>query len=324
MTQPTLTNCRYIFAGTPDFAAVHLQALIHAGLMPLAVYTQPDRPAGRGKKLQASAVKELALHHQIPVLQPVTLKDESTQQTLKAFAADLIIVVAYGLLLPESILNIPARGCINVHASLLPRWRGAAPIQRAIAAGDEKSGVCLMQMEKGLDTGPILATTEVAIATLNGGQLHDLLAAKGAELLLGKIAEICQGKIKTCPQNAEHATYAHKLNKSEAHLDWNKSAVELERLIHAFNPWPVCFSQVGDYSLRIWEATEVSFKLHPPADKPPPPGTLLALSEEGIWIQTGDGVLNLAVIQLPSRKKMPVADILRGQKDLFHQGMKFQ
>lgn len=313
------TNCRFIFAGTPDFAAIHLQALIDAGKVPVAVYTQPDRPAGRGKKLTASPVKLIALAHKIPLYQPVSFKDEDAVKQLDALAPELLIVVAYGLILPESVLATPKMGCVNVHGSLLPRWRGAAPIQRAIAAGDTKTGVCLMQMEKGLDTGPVYHCLQTPINQLTGGELHDVLADLGARLLVEQLEALCQGQIKTCPQDDKQATYAHKLTKKEAHIDWHQSAHTLLLKIRAFNPWPVCFSKLSDDLLRIWNASILETEQN--TDQLP--GTIVDVSEQGIQVQTGDGILNLQQVQLPGKKKMLVADIIRGQKDRFQPGMKF-
>ncbi len=314
------TECRFVFAGTPDFAAIQLQALIDAGRAPVAVYTQPDRPAGRGKILTASPVKQIAVAHQIPVYQPTSFKQEDTVRQLAALAPDLIIVVAYGLILPESVLTIPAQGCVNVHGSLLPRWRGAAPIQRAIAAGDKNSGVCLMQMEKGLDTGPVLDCLSTPIGKLTGGELHDVLAELGSRLLVKQIAPLCHGNIKTCPQNDSLATYAHKLTKQEALIDWHQHAMTLWLKIRAFNPWPVCYTYLSDDSLRIWSASIIKNTNKNNQDC----GTILAVSDTGIQVQTGDGILNLEQLQLPGKKKMAVADIIRGQKDRFQPGMKMQ
>ncbi len=314
------TDCRFVFAGTPDFAAIHLQALIDANQIPIAVYTQPDRPAGRGKKLTASAVKQVALAHDIPIYQPLSFKDEAAIKQLQSLAPELMIVVAYGLILPERVLTIPSRGCVNVHGSLLPRWRGAAPIQRAIAAGDTKTGVCLMQMEKGLDTGPVFCCSQTAIDTLTAGELHDVLAELGANLLVEQLSALCQGQLKTCPQDEKLATYAHKLSKQEAHIDWQQSAHTLLLKIRAFNPWPVCFSKISDDSLRIWNASIDENS----QDTAQPPGTILSVSEQGIQVQTAEGILNLEQIQLPGKKKMAVADIMRGQTDRFQPGMKLQ
>ena len=234
---------KIIFAGTPDFAASALSALIESEHDVVAVYTQPDRPAGRGRKLRASPVKELALKHDIPVLQPEKLKDAETHDVLRSFNADVMIVAAYGLILPQAVLDIPRLGCLNIHASLLPRWRGAAPIQRAIAAGDKESGITIMQMDAGLDTGDILLLSHCPINDNdNGGDLHDRLAEMGASSILEALKDIESGNTKPIKQDDALATYAHKLDKKEAIINWKDSAENIERLIRAFNPWPVAFT----------------------------------------------------------------------------------
>lgn len=247
---------RIVFAGTPEFAAEHLKALIASPYEVVAVYTQPDRPAGRGQKLMPSAVKQLAVDNAIAVLQPATLRNAEAQAELAALKPDLMVVVAYGLILPQAVLDIPRLGCINSHASLLPRWRGAAPIQRAVEAGDSESGVTVMRMEAGLDTGPMLLKVSTPIsASDTGGSLHDRLAEMGPPAVLEAVAGLAAGTLQGEVQDDSLATYAHKLNKDEARLDWSRPAVELERLIRAFNPWPICHSTLNGEALKVLART---------------------------------------------------------------------
>ena len=238
---------RIVFAGTPDFAVAPLLALIDAGFAPVAVYSQPDRPAGRGRTLQASPVKQAALDAGIEVIQPESLRPEDAQETLLALAPDLVIVVAYGLILPQEVLDIPRHGCWNIHASLLPRWRGAAPIQRAIEAGDNESGVCIMRMEAGLDTGPVMHTVRLSIGPREtGGSLHDRLALAGADAIVHCVRALADGRPPAAiPQTEAGATYARKLEKGEARIDWSRPAVAIERQIRAFDPWPVAWCMAG-------------------------------------------------------------------------------
>lgn len=243
---------RIVFAGTPEFAAAHLKALLDTPHQIVAVYTQPDRPAGRGQKLMPSPVKQLAAENAIPVLQPPSLKDAAAQAELAALEPDLLVVVAYGLILPQAVLDIPRFGCINSHASLLPRWRGAAPIQRAVQAGDAESGVTVMQMEAGLDTGPMLLKVRTPItAEDTGGSLHDRLAELGPPAVIETIAGLASGTLMGEVQDDALANYAHKLNKDEARIDWSRPAIELERLIRAFNPWPICHSTLNEAPLKV-------------------------------------------------------------------------
>jgi methionyl-tRNA formyltransferase len=296
---------RIIFAGTPDFAAEALKALLKANHEICAVYTQPDRPSGRGRKLTASPVKKLAIEYDIPVEQPLNFKEDEAKKILANYQADLMIVVAYGLLLPPSVLDTPSLGCINVHASLLPRWRGAAPIQRAILAGDTETGVCIMQMEAGLDTGPVLSQASSPINIDDTAQtLHDRLAILGADTLLAALPNIVELQSKAQAQNDELTCYAAKLLKPEAEIDWQQSADQLVRQIQAFNPWPVAQTNWQDQVFRIWSASLVNEK------SSVAPGEIIIVNKDSIDVATGDGVLRLKQIQLPGKRAMPVADFL--------------
>ncbi len=314
MSQPL----RIVFAGTPEFAAVHLQALLDAGLAPVAVYTQPARPAGRGQKLMASPVKQLAVAHGIPVLQPATLRDPAAQAELAALQPDLLVVVAYGLILPQAVLDIPRLGCINSHASLLPRWRGAAPIQRPVQAGDAESGVTVMRMEAGLDTGPMLLKVRTPIAADDtGGSLHDRLAALGAAAVVEAIPQLAAGTLHGEVQDDALATYAHKLNKDEARLDWSRPAAELERLVRAFNPWPVCHTSLGAAALKVYAAELVE---EGQGEGQGAPGTILAASRDGLTVACGAGALRLTRLQLPGGKPLDFADLYNSRREQFAAG----
>lgn len=297
---------RIIFAGTPDFAATTLAALLTTEHEICAVYTQPDRPSGRGRKLTASPVKQLALEHHIPVEQPLNFKAEADRATLAGYQADLMIVVAYGLLLPQGVLNTPRLGCINVHASLLPRWRGAAPIQRAILAGDKQTGVCIMQMEAGLDTGPVIKRAEIAIeANDTGEQLHDKLALLGANTLLETLNNFEVFQSQAIPQDDRESCYASKLLKAEANIDWSQSARQIDRQIRAFNSWPVAQTLWQDKMLRIWQAAVLDSQNHTVK-----PGTIVQADRQGIDVATGDGVIRLLSLQAPGKKAVPTNDFL--------------
>ena len=298
-----------VFAGTPEFAVPALSALLDAGHAILAVYTQPDRPAGRGRKLGMSAVKEFALEQGLRVHQPVTLKSESEVETLRASKPDALIVIAYGLILPKSILSIPRYGCINVHASLLPRWRGAAPIQRAIEAGDAKTGVTIMQMDAGLDTGALLALAEIPIgADDNSATLHDRLADLGGRLLVDTLAQLVRGAIAPQAQDNARATYAAKLKKDEARLDWNTDAELLARRIRAFNPWPVAHTTLDGQTLRLWQA-----RAENGAPAIQPPGTVLTANANGVRVQCATGVLRITRLQLEGGNVLDVSAFLNGR-----------
>lgn len=303
-----------IFAGTPEFAAITLKALIKSEHTVKAVYTQPDRPAGRGQVLRPSAVKEVAIKHNLPLFQPETLKSSDEQEKLKKLHADLMIVVAYGLILPKPVLCIPRLGCINIHASLLPRHRGAAPIQRAILAGDDKTGITIMQMDEGLDTGPMLYQKECPIFLDDtSGTLHDRLAELGAESLLKTLQTL--EDIKPKSQDSELATYAHKISKEEARIDWNQNAEQILQHIHAMNPWPIAYAQCGDIHLRIFSACILKNN----SDKKP--GEILKAEDEGLEIATKTHVLRILTMQLPGGKVLPVKDILNSKRHLFKQGV---
>lgn len=294
-----------IFAGTPEFAAESLEALIQSHHSICAVYTQPDRPAGRGRKLKPSPVKQLALQHELPVLQPASLKDPDAQQQLASFNADLMVVVAYGLLLPPTVLQTPRLGCINVHASILPRWRGAAPIQRSILAGDKETGVTIMQMDVGLDTGDMLLKRTTAISSSDTAQtLHDRLAEIGAKALLDTLALMVDDKLEAEKQDDDQACYAEKLQKSEALIDWQHSADHIHRQIRAFNPWPVAQTTVDENTLRIWNAELIQETSNQA------PGTVIDESRSGIVVATGGGILSITQLQLPGGKPLAVTDFI--------------
>ena len=302
---------RIVFAGTPEFAATSLEALLSGRHMICAVYTQPDRPAGRGRRLTASAVKRVAERHRLPVYQPPAL-DDAEAQRLRALRADLMVVAAYGLLLPQAVLEAPRLGCINVHASLLPRWRGAAPIQRAIMAGDRETGVSIMQMEQGLDTGPVLHRLATPIhASDTAHTLHQRLAGLGARVLLETLQSLVEGSLDPLPQDETRATYARKLEKGEARLEWSRPAPELERCIRAFNPWPVARTTVGGEPLRIWQAD-----LPGERDVREAPGTVLRAGRQGIEVATGEGVLRILRLQGAGGRQMGAAEFLNGHPEL--------
>lgn len=298
---------RIIFAGTPDFSVSCLEALLQTEHDVIAVYCQPDRPAGRGRKLQAGPVKQCALNNDIPVFQPLDLKTTTAQAELAAHDADLMVVVAYGLLLPQAVLDTPRYGCINVHASLLPRWRGAAPIQRCIEAGDHETGVTIMQMDAGLDTGDMLHKVSMPIsATMTGGQLHDALAEIGSKALIDTIALI-PGQLKPAKQNHELANYAHKLSKQDAAIDWQQNAAQIANKIRAFNPWPVCWTNLGEQRLRIWNAVAEDGSTDSAI------GTITAADANGILVETGKGLLRITQLQAPGNKPLSIKDFANGQ-----------
>ncbi|WP_447737889.1 methionyl-tRNA formyltransferase [Rhodanobacter soli] len=303
---------RLVFAGTPEFSVPCLEACRASGAEVVAVYTQPDRPAGRGRKLTPSPVKQAALAAGIAVEQPESLKPADVQQRLADYRPDLLVVVAYGLILPRKVLTIPRLGCWNVHASLLPRWRGAAPIQRAILAGDRESGVDLMQMEAGLDTGPVLLERRTPISRDDtGGSLHDRLATLGAQVLAEGLRRTLAGEVLVAtPQPEDGVTYAHKLDKAEAKLDFGRPAPELERQVRAFDPWPVAEGEIAGEPLRIWAARAIELDHHAS------PGRVLAAGRDGIDLACGTGILRVTAVQRAGGKRIGAVDYLNARPEL--------
>lgn len=311
MTQPL----RIVFAGTPDFAAQHLAALLSSEHEVIAVYTQPDKPAGRGKKLTASPVKQLAVEHGIDVYQPESFKAESAQQELASLNADVMIVVAYGQLLPKVVLDTPRLGCINIHFSILPRWRGAAPIQRAIWAGDKEAGVTIMQMDVGLDTGDILNIAKIPVESRDtSSTMFAKLAQLGPQALLECLTKLNQGQVCATPQDDAQANYAKKLSKEEARIQWADSAEHIERCVRAFNPWPVSHFEVQEQTVKVWQSRVEQ------GNSDAQPGTILRADKNGIVVATGQGQLVLEQIQIPGKKAMPVADVLNSKASWFEVG----
>lgn len=308
---------RIIFAGTPDFAATALTRLLDSSHQLVAVLTQPDRPAGRGKKLTTSPVKQAALEAGVPVLQPTSLKDAEVQQLLAQLQADVMVVVAYGLIIPQAVLDLPPLGCLNIHASLLPRWRGAAPIQRALAAGDSETGVTIMQMDAGLDTGAMLmkATTPIDAAD-TGGSLHDRLAILGSDAIITTLDRL---PFKGDAQQDADSCYAAKLSKQEATIDWRLGACQLHNQVRAFNPWPVAHTQLADQNIRIWKTALVQEQMQGQGRA----GEILATNSAGITVATGDGALLLQELQLPGKKRQSAASLLNGHAELFNIGKVF-
>jgi methionyl-tRNA formyltransferase len=296
---------RVVFAGTPEFAVAPLDALVSAGHELATVLTQPDRPAGRGLAATASPVKRAAASRGIPVLQPASLRDGATQTELRELAPDVLVVAAYGLILPQAVLDLPRFGALNIHASLLPRWRGAAPIQRALLAGDSVTGVCIMQMEAGLDTGPVLLREALPILPQDtAGTLHDRLAALGAKLIVAALEGLARGTLQPTPQPSEGVTYAAKLAKDEARIDWQRSAAEIERQVRAFNPAPGATARMRGAELKVWGANTIAAH--------GAPGRILAVEPEGIVVACGDGGLRLEGLQRPGGKRLPAAAFVRG------------
>ncbi|MFG0875281.1 methionyl-tRNA formyltransferase [Aeromonas media] len=310
-----MNKLKLIFAGTPDFAARHLAALLSSDHEVVAVYTQPDKPAGRGQKLTASPVKDLALAHDMPVYQPASLRNEEAQAELAALGADLMVVVAYGLILPKAVLDTPRLGCLNVHGSLLPRWRGAAPIQRAIWAGDSETGVTIMQMDVGLDTGAMIRKVSCTIASdETSASLYDKLAELGPQALVDTLNAMAAGDTTAEVQDDALANYAQKLSKEEARIDWSMEAVAIERCIRAFNPWPISWFEVAEQTIKVWQAEVID------SDHGQPVGTLLKADKQGIDVATGKGVLRLLTLQPPGKKAMSVPDLLNSRRDWFEPG----
>lgn len=299
---------RILFAGTPEFAVPPLSALLDSGHEICAVYTQPDRPAGRGRKLSASPVKVLAEQHGIPVYQPASLKEQAEQDKLRSLSPDLMVVVAYGLILPRAVIEIPGLGCVNIHASLLPHWRGAAPIQRSIQAGDKETGVTIMFIEPRLDAGPMLHRKHCRILPgETAGELHDRLSLLGAAALMETLPGLEAGTVKPEIQDESQVSYAEKLNKESAPLDWSRPAVELERQVRAFNPWPVSETACEESTLRIWRAEALPIGCHDL------PGTVLDHSGS-LDVATGEGILRLHEIQLPGARRIQGKDFLNARQ----------
>ena len=320
MKQPQINTpaLNIVFAGTPDFAASVMTAIINSPHNIIACYTQPDRPAGRGRKLTASPVKALAQEHDIPVYQPLNFKQDEDLSQLQALNADLMVVVAYGIILPKAALETPRLGCINVHASLLPRWRGAAPIQRSIAEGDEETGVTIMQMDEGLDTGAMLSKVITPISPSDtGGSLHDRLAELGAEACASSLNAFSAGDINAEPQDNELANYAHKLSKEEGRIQWDLPNLQVHNLIRAFNPWPVAHTEMDGKKVRLFDVEIVS------GNAQNAPGTILEANKQGLTVATGSGAIRITRMQLSGAKQLPVSDILNSRKEQFSVGKQF-
>lgn len=306
---------RIIFAGTPEFALPTLKNLLSSEHTVVAVYTQPDRPAGRGQQLHASPIKQLALSHHLPVFQPATLRDEAVQAELKTHQADVMIVVAYGLILPSAVLTIPRLGCVNLHPSLLPRWRGAAPIPRCIEAGDMETGISIMQMDAGMDTGPILKQEKYfLLGDESSEKLHAILSVRGAELIIETLTELENGVSTAFAQDNTIATHAKKIDKKEAVIHWHEPAVTIANKIRAFNPWPVANTQFQHQLLKIWEAEAIDEKTSAH------PGVIISAEKEAFYVATGDGVLKILSVQLPSKKRISIADFVNAHSDVLNPG----
>jgi methionyl-tRNA formyltransferase len=315
-----MNNPRVIFAGTPEFALASLSALVESGITPCAVLTQPDRPAGRGKRLTESPVKRYAAEHGIPVLQPVTLRDQLAADEIAAFEPDVLIVAAYGLILPQNVLDIPRAGCLNVHASLLPRWRGAAPIQAAILAGDETTGISLMAMTAGLDCGPVYVTSELQIGEQEtAGELHDRLALLGGQLLVTHLDDILDGRLNPKEQDEAQASYAGKIEKQDAELDWSQSADSLVRRVRAYNPVPGAYFFVRNQTTQEQDERELlrikCWRAAVTRASDSPPGTVLQCDRDGLVVACGEGALAIGELQLPGKRRGPIYEIAQ-QLDL--------
>ena len=308
-------SLRIIFAGTPDFAARHLDALLTSGHQVVGVFTQPDRPAGRGKKLMPSPVKTLAEEHGLPVFQPVSLRPQENQQLVADLDADVMVVVAYGLILPKAVLDMPRLGCINVHGSLLPRWRGAAPIQRSLWAGDAETGVTIMKMDVGMDTGDMLLKLACPItADDTSATLYDKLADLGPQGLIETLQQLADNTAQPEVQDESLVTYAEKLSKEEAQIDWSLSAAQLERCIRAFNPWPMSWMTIDEQPVKIWKASVIE------GHSTAAPGTILDANKQGIQVATAEGILNLESLQPAGKKAMSAQDLLNSRREWFIPG----
>ena len=309
------TSLRIIFAGTPDFAARHLDALLSSGHQVVGVFTQPDRPAGRGKKLMPSPVKVLAEEHGLPVFQPASLRPQENQQLVADLNADVMVVVAYGLILPKSVLDMPRLGCINVHGSLLPRWRGAAPIQRSLWAGDADTGVTIMQMDVGLDTGDMLYKLSCPITDEDtSATMYDKLAELGPKGLIDTLQQRADNRVQPEVQDEALVTYAEKLTKEEARLDWSLPAAQLERCIRAFNPWPMSWLEIDGQPVKVWQASVIAGPVNAA------PGTIIEANKQGIQVATVEGILNLESLQPAGKKAMSAQDLLNSRREWFTPG----
>jgi len=309
------TSLRIIFAGTPDFAARHLDALLSSGHQVVGVFTQPDRPAGRGKKLMPSPVKVLAEEHGLPVFQPASLRPQENQQLVADLNADVMVVVAYGLILPKAVLDMPRLGCINVHGSLLPRWRGAAPIQRSLWAGDADTGVTIMQMDVGLDTGDMLYKLSCPITDEDtSATLYDKLAELGPKGLIDTLQQLADNRVQPEVQDEALVTYAEKLTKEEPRLDWSLPAAQLERCIRAFNPWPMSWLEIDGQPVKVWQASVIAGPVNAA------PGTIVEANKQGIQVATVEGILNLESLQPAGKKAMSAQDLLNSRREWFTPG----
>jgi len=309
------TSLRIIFAGTPDFAARHLDALLSSGHQVVGVFTQPDRPAGRGKKLMPSPVKVLAEEHGLPIFQPASLRPQENQQLVADLNADVMVVVAYGLILPKAVLDMPRLGCINVHGSLLPRWRGAAPIQRSLWAGDADTGVTIMQMDVGLDTGDMLYKLSCPITDEDtSATLYDKLAELGPKGLIDTLQQLADNRVQPEVQDEALVTYAEKLSKEEARLDWSLPAAQLERCIRAFNPWPMSWLEIDGQPVKVWQASVIAGPVNAA------PGTIVEANKQGIQVATVEGILNLESLQPAGKKAMSAQDLLNSRREWFTPG----
>ena len=309
------TSLRIIFAGTPDFAARHLDALLSSGHQVVGVFTQPDRPAGRGKKLMPSPVKVLAEEHGLPIFQPASLRPQENQQLVADLNADVMVVVAYGLILPKAVLDMPRLGCLNVHGSLLPRWRGAAPIQRSLWAGDADTGVTIMQMDVGLDTGDMLYKLSCPITDEDtSATLYDKLAELGPKGLIDTLQQLADNRVQPEVQDEALVTYAEKLSKEEARLDWSLPAAQLERCIRAFNPWPMSWLEIDGQPVKVWQASVIAGPVNAA------PGTIVEANKQGIQVATVEGILNLESLQPAGKKAMSAQDLLNSRREWFTPG----
>lgn len=314
-----MTSLKLVFAGTPAFTCPTLDALAASKHHLSALYTQPDRPAGRGRRMQASPAKQWAKAHDVPIYQPLSFKNKDDQDVLKALKPDVLVVIAYGLILPQAVLDIPRLGCINVHASLLPNWRGASPIQASLLHGDVETGVTIMQLDAGMDTGPMLTRATCKIppdATANS--LHDILAELAPAPLLETLDALAEGRAHPVAQQHEHASYAPKINKQDAVIDWSKPAINIERQIRAYNPWPMARTHACEQTLRIHQARAL------PQTTDAEPGTILSLDTSGMLIATGENILHVKTIQFAGGKALSISDWLNARKSTLYAGLKLQ